>query len=115
MERGVATNSGAPLIFIKNGKENGILLTDIIYVVSTVLHLALTVIDIAMFLRMIFSWFPMEPNNFTELLYTITEPLIYPFRALFARFNLFQNTPLDVPYFAAYIMITLMLMLLSFV
>ena len=91
------------------------MLEDIIYVVSTILQLALTVIDIAMFLRMIFSWFPIEPNNFIELLYTITEPLIYPFRALFARFNLFQNTPIDVPFLAAYIMIMLMSILISFV
>ena len=91
------------------------MLDDIIYVVSTILQLALTVIDIAMFLRMILSWLPIEPNNFTELLYTITEPLIYPFRALFVRLNLFQNTPIDVAFLAAYIMIMLMSLLVSFV
>lgn len=91
------------------------MLEDIIYVVSTILQLALTVLDIAMFLRMIFSWFPIEPNNFIELLYTITEPLIYPFRALFVKLNLFQSSPIDVPFLAAYIMIMLMTFLLNLV
>ena len=91
------------------------MLEDIVYVVSSVLQLALTVIELAMFLRMIFSWFPMEPNGFTELLYNITEPLIYPFRALFARLNLFQNLPIDVAFMAAWIMLSLMNFLLLFV
>jgi len=90
------------------------LLEDILYVASTVVQLALTVIDIAMFLRMIFSWFPMEPNNFIEFLYTVTEPLIYPFRALFNRLNWFQDSPLDVPFFATAVVIGILQILLSF-
>ena len=91
------------------------MLGDIVYVVSSVLQLSLTVIWLAMFLRMVFSWIPMEPNNFTELLYTITEPLIYPFRALFARLNLFQNLPIDMAFMAAALLLSLMNFLLVFV
>ena len=91
------------------------MLEDIVYVVSSVLQHALTVIELAMFLRMIFSWFPMEPNGFTELLYNITEPLIYPFRALFARLNIFQNIPIDVAFMAGFFMVNLLQVLLLFV
>ena len=91
------------------------MLEDILYVVSSILQLVLFVIDIAMFLRMIFSWFPTEPNNFTELLYNITEPLIYPFRALVARLNIFQNIPIDVAFMAGFFMVNLLQVLLLFV
>lgn len=91
------------------------MLEDIIFVVSSILQYALTAIQLAMFLRMIFSWFPMEPNNFTELLYTITEPIVYPFRALFARLNLFQNLPIDVAFTAAWFFLMILNFLVAFI
>ena len=83
-----------------------------LYVVSTIVQVILSVIQIAMLLRAILSWFPMEPNGFTEFLYSITEPFIYPFRALFNRLNWFQNVPIDVAFSAAYLSLFIISILL---
>ena len=88
------------------------ILEEALYVVSTVVQIVLSVIQLAMLLRAILSWFPMEPNGFTEFLYGITEPFIYPFRALFNRLNWFQNLPIDVAFSAAYISLFLIGILL---
>ena len=79
------------------------ILEEALYVVSTIVQVILSVIQLAMLLRAILSWFPMEPNGFTDFLYGITEPLIYPYRALFNRLNWFQNVPIDVAFSATYI------------
>ena len=78
-----------------------------LYIVSSVVRLILSALQLAMLIRAILSWFPMEPNRFTEFLYGITEPFIYPFRALFNRLNWFQNLPIDISFFVAYITITI--------
>ena len=74
-----------------------------LYVISTIVQVVLSALQLAMLLRAILSWFPMEPNKFTNFLFAITEPVIYPFRALFNRLNWFQNFPIDVAFSAAYI------------
>ena len=74
-----------------------------LYVISTIVQVILSVLQLAMLVRAILSWFPMEPNKFTDFLFGITEPIIYPYRALFNRLNWFQNLPIDVAYMAAYI------------
>ncbi|MBQ8849287.1 MAG: YggT family protein [Clostridia bacterium] len=85
---------------------------EILYIISTVVQVILTVIQIAMLLRAILSWFPIEPNGFTEFLFSITEPFIYPFRALFNRLNWFQDIPIDVAFSAAYIALFIISILL---
>ena len=76
---------------------------DFLYVISTIVQVILSVIQIAMLLRAILSWLPIESNKFIDFLYGITEPVIYPYRALFNRLNWFQNFPIDVAFSAAYI------------
>ena len=79
-----------------------------LYIISNVVRIALTVLQLAMLVRAVLSWFPIEPNGFTEFLYTVTEPLIYPFRALFVKLNWFQNMPIDMAFTAAYITLLLL-------
>ena len=74
--------------------------------------MVLTVLQLAMLLRAILSWFPIEPNKFTDFLYGITEPVIYPFRALFNRLNWFQNFPIDISFTVAYLALFLIGILL---
>lgn len=59
----------------------------------------LDVLDIAMLLRAIFVLFdPMREGRFSAFLFTVTEPIIAPVRALCYKKNWFQRTPLDVPF-----------------
>ncbi len=80
-----------------------LILSEILYVVQNVVSIGLFVIQIAMTIRAVLSWIPMDPNNFTELLYAITEPFIYPFRVLFQRLNWFTELPIDMSFMAAYL------------
>ena len=66
----------------------------------------LDVIDIAFLLRVIFSWIPMEENSFTVLLERVTEPLIYPFRWILYKLNLFQDFPLDMSFLFAVVFLS---------
>lgn len=85
----------------------------ITYVVVTLVRTLLYALEIAMFLRALLSWFPIdEESRLMSFLYTITEPVIQPIRALLYRLNLFQNSPLDVSFFITYIIIALLSMLL---
>ena len=81
-------------------------------VIANIVRIILTVLQLAMLLRAILSWFPMEPNGFTDFLFGITEPIIYPIRALFNRFNWFQNSPIDISFSVAYILLFVISMLL---
>ncbi len=83
-----------------------------LYVISTIVQIVLSVIQLAMLLRAILSWFPIEPNGFIEFLHGITEPFIYPFRALFNRLNWFQNIPIDISFSAAYLTLLIISILL---
>ena len=81
----------------------------ITYVVVTLVRTLLYVLEITMFLRALLSWFPIdEESRLMSFLYTVTEPVIQPVRALLYRLNLFQNSPLDVSFFISYIIIAIL-------
>lgn len=67
-------------------------------VIANVVRIVLSVLQLAMLLRAILSWLPLEPNGFTNFLFGLTEPLIYPVRALFRRLNWFQDLPIDIAF-----------------
>ncbi|MBQ4135958.1 MAG: YggT family protein [Clostridia bacterium] len=73
----------------------------------------LSAIQLAMTARAILSWFPIEPNKFTTFLNVITEPVVYPIRKLFEKMNWFQNIPLDMSFMTAFIIISILLLLLA--
>lgn len=75
--------------------------------------LILSVFQLAMLIRAIMSWFPGDSNKFENFLYAITEPLIFPVRKLFERFNWFQGLPIDVSFFVTYLLLSVVLVLLA--
>ena len=63
------------------------------------LRTVLYLLDIAMLLRAILSWLPIDDGNpLLIVACTITEPFIYPIRALLPRFELFRNLPIDLAF-----------------
>ena len=71
----------------------------LIYFFRNLLLTMLYVLDIAMLIRAVFSWIdPEQGSRFSAFLYTVTEPIIMPFRKLCYKMNWFQGTPLDVPF-----------------
>lgn len=57
---------------------------------------ALTVLEIAVFIRCVMSFFaPDSDSTFSRLIFTITEPFLAPIRALFDRIPAMANLPID--------------------
>ena len=79
----------------------------VLHIVSTVVVLLLSAVQLAMLLRAILSWFVMDSNRFTDFLYGITEPFIYPVRLLFERMGWFQNLPSDISFMVTYLLLSL--------
>ena len=81
----------------------------VIYIIKQTAVALLGVVDFAMLLRAIMSWFDQTgESKISMFLYAITEPLILPVRRLCEKLNWFQGTPLDMPF-----MITLILILIA--
>jgi YggT family protein len=74
-----------------------------------VLRTFLYFLDMAMLLRAILSWLPIDDDHpVLNIVYMITEPFIYPIRSLLHRFELFRSLPIDVSF-----MITAMLIVIA--
>lgn len=87
-------------------------MAEALYIVSNVVRIIIMVLQLALFIRMLFSWLPIEPNGFTEFIYAITEPFIYPFRALFVRLNWFQDMPIDMAFTATWLVLFILSIIL---
>lgn len=82
-------------------------------VVTDIVVLLLLGVQIAMMLRAILSWFPLDSNKFVDFLYTITEPFIVPIRLLFEKLGWFQNLPIDISFMVAYLLLSVLSFVLS--
>lgn len=86
----------------------------ILYVTAKVISLMLSAISLAMFVRVILhllsmlTSFDIEGNKIYIFCFAITEIFVTPFRYLCAKFNLFTGTPIDAPFFIAYLSISLL-------
>ena len=86
----------------------------VMFLIVRLVQVLLLGLEIAMLLRAILSWFPVdEENRLVSLLYCITEPLILPVRALLEKLGWFQNFPMDMSFFFTYILLSLVSMLLG--
>ena len=81
-------------------------------IIKNIVVVFLTAVQLAMLARAILSWFPMNGNRFTDFLFAITEPFIYPVRMLFDKLNWFTGLPIDISFLVTYILISLVLMFL---
>lgn len=67
----------------------------------------LSAVELCMLLRAVLSWFPIRDDNpILRFVCMITEPLIAPIRALFDRMGWFRNFPLDMSFFAAFLLLS---------
>ena len=84
----------------------------VLNILANVAVLLLSGIQLAMLLRAILSWFPMEPNKFTDFLFGVTEPVIYPVRRLMEKMNWLQGLPIDMSFMITYLLLSVILLLL---
>ncbi len=77
-------------------------------VIKSIVLVFLSAVQLAMLIRAIMSWFMFDENKFLNFLYAITEPFIIPIRALFAKMNWFQNSPIDFSFMISYLLISML-------
>lgn len=71
------------------------------------------VLEIAMLVRAVLSWFPdLGGGMLDTLAYTITEPVIMPVRRFLERFESLRNFPLDVSFLVTLFILGLLEVLL---
>lgn len=87
----------------------------VFYIVAKVVSIGISALSLAMFLRVILQFFVAEDNKFIIFCYAVTEPFIIPIRVIMEKLNVGQNSPIDIPFFVAYIFITILQMLLPIV
>jgi len=87
----------------------------VLYILARVVQILLGAIELAMFLQVILQFFVDRDNKLYMLCVFVSEPFVLPFRALFAKLNLWQDVPLDMPFLFAYITISLVSVLLPLI
>lgn len=76
-------------------------------IVGTV-RLAVDVLLFLMFARAILSWLPdLADSKLGDFLFTVTEWVIMPVRALFEKMGWDSPIPIDIPFFVTFIILTL--------
>ena len=61
------------------------------YSLITIIQKLFWLVDILILIRVLLSWFPMN-NNFTDLIYNITDPMLKPFKDFLDKYI---NLPID--------------------
>lgn len=81
--------------------------------IKSIAFLFLSVIQTAMFIRAILSWFIIDGGKLMGFLYAITEPFIAPVRALLAKMNWLQGTPIDFSFMISFLLLSIISVFLT--
>ena len=61
----------------------------------TFVNLLLQILSLAILIRVLLSWFPVDPSNpIIRVLYEVTEPVLMPFRRVIPRIGMLDLSPL---------------------
>ncbi len=59
------------------------------------LVILLQILNLAILIRVLLSWFPVDPSNpIIRLIFDVTEPVLAPFRRVVPRIGMFDLSPL---------------------
>ena len=76
-------------------------------ILGNTVSVLLSAIELCMLIRALLSWFPVrDDNKILVFVHMVTEPLITPIRALFDRTGWFHNFPIDMSFFAAFLLLS---------
>ena len=87
-----------------------------IYIVCQAVHCFLTALQFAMIIRAVLCWFvPGGDNPVMNFLISVTEPVIFPVRALLDRFESLRRFPIDISFFVTFILLSIIQSFLPYV
>jgi YggT family protein len=67
----------------------------VLFYVVQFLGILLQIFWLAILVRVILSWFPVDPSNpIIRIVWEITEPILAPFRRVIPRIGMFDRSPL---------------------
>ena len=93
--------------------RRNVLTMEIIFALTVLtIRFILSAVTLAMFVRAVLSFFPIEEGAIHSFLALITEPFILPIRILFDKLNIATGIPLDIPFFVSYLLLTILTMFL---
>ena len=79
----------------------------LLYILASVVQLSLSVMYVAMLLRVILELFADRENNrLLMFLVMVTELLVAPVRSFMMRFRFVQESPIDISYLVAWILLS---------
>ena len=85
----------------------------VLYIIAKTVAILLSVIDFAMLMRVLLQFFvDVTTNKIYALCVMLTEPVILPFRLLFAKLHIGEGLPIDLPFFAGYLAMTVLTLFL---
>ncbi|MCI8387475.1 MAG: YggT family protein [Clostridiales bacterium] len=85
----------------------------VIYVITKIVSIFLTILQFMMLIRAIMSWLPIDDDsNLSNFLYAMTEPVIYPVRALLSRIEALNELPIDISFIVAFMLLSIIQILL---
>ncbi len=88
-------------------------MTGILYIFTKTVSVLISAMQLLMMLRAVISWLPVdEDSNLVTFLYTMTEPLIMPVRALLSRFEALEDMPIDISFLIAFMLLSLVQLIL---
>ncbi len=74
------------------------------YIIAKAVEIFLSLISLAMLLRVVLQFFvDVEENKLFAICLVVSETFVIPFRMVMAKFNIGQDTPIDLPFMVAYI------------
>lgn len=78
----------------------------VFYILAKCVRCLLDVVSLAMMLRAIMPIFAdVEDSGFYALTVAVTEPFVAPIRYIFDKFGIAQDTPMDMAFFASYLIL----------
>lgn len=84
-------------------------MTVALYLIRQTALTLIGVLEIAMFARAILSWFDQTgESRVSAFLFTVTEPIIFPIRALCEKMRWFEGVPIDIPFMITYLILILL-------
>ena len=85
----------------------------LVFLLISAVRLFLTAEQLLFLVRAVLSWiFMNEDSQVMNFLYRVTEPLILPARVLLGKIDGMNEIPIDIPFFATVILLSVVQMLL---
>lgn len=88
-------------------------MTAIVYICTRFVYYLVVALQFCMFIRAVMSWImPDSDGPVTQVIYAVTEPLMFPVRCLVEKIPALRDLPIDISFMITYLLLILIQYLL---